>query len=131
MGNIQSANSGDPGISTVPLDRQAHPSLASPQALASPVAPTSTRWFFGPLKGPDISATYAEYDASIHAVRSGSASEIERAVSANGLNGGARLAEVIERVDARMLTGSGRHGRRSIGQWRQEALESSHLLSVS
>jgi DNA-binding GntR family transcriptional regulator len=64
-------------------------------------------WFFAPLTGPDFSATYEEHDAIVRAVRSGSATALERAVRANWFNGAERLAAVIEQSDAAVLVGAG------------------------
>ena len=64
-------------------------------------------WFFAPLTGPDFSATYAEHATIVAAVREGGASAIERAVRANWFNGGERLAVVVDRADASVLSGSG------------------------
>jgi DNA-binding GntR family transcriptional regulator len=63
-------------------------------------------WFFAPLTGPDFSATYAEHDAIVAAVRDGTATGIERAVRANWFNGGARLTAAIQQADTSTLTGS-------------------------
>jgi DNA-binding GntR family transcriptional regulator len=69
------------------------------QALLDALRPQVDRyeWLFAPLTGPDYSATGAEHDAIIAAVREGvSADDVERAVRANWLNGGERLARAIE-----------------------------------
>jgi DNA-binding GntR family transcriptional regulator len=52
-------------------------------------------WFFAPLTGPDFSPTFSEHDAIVREIRTGTASSIERAVRANWLNGGSRLAAVV------------------------------------
>lgn len=79
--------------------RALHGAAAGPhtQALLDAVRPQVDRyeWFFAPLTGPDFSATFVEHDAIVAAVRSGTATALERAVRANWFNGGARLAAVI------------------------------------
>lgn len=52
-------------------------------------------WVYAPLIGPDHSATFAEHEDIIKAVRDGSAKKIRRAVAANWDMGAARLAVVI------------------------------------
>ena len=52
-------------------------------------------WVYAPLVGPDYSATFAEHEDIIKAVRDGSAKRIRRAVAANWDMGAARLAIVI------------------------------------
>lgn len=64
-------------------------------------------WLFAPLTGPDFSATNAEHDAIVRAVRTGSASDIERAVRANWFNGRARLLGAMDGADAALLSGRG------------------------
>jgi DNA-binding GntR family transcriptional regulator len=62
-------------------------------------------WFFAPLTGPNFSPTFAEHDAIVREVKSGTATGIERAVRANWFNGGARLAAVIaDRSDAARIS---------------------------
>lgn len=57
-------------------------------------------WFYAPLIGPDFSATRTEHAAIIAAIRSGTATEIERAIRVNWLNAAERLRPVIDRFDA-------------------------------
>ena len=52
-------------------------------------------WVYAPLVGPDYSATFAEHEDIIKAVRDGSAKRIRRAIAANWDMGAARLAIVI------------------------------------
>jgi DNA-binding GntR family transcriptional regulator len=52
-------------------------------------------WLYAPLIGPDFTATYAEHDAIVAAVRDGTAAAAERAVRGNWFNGGDRLARVL------------------------------------
>lgn len=52
-------------------------------------------WVYGRLLAPDFSPTFAEHLAIRQAVRSGTADAIERAVRANWINGGVRIARAI------------------------------------
>ncbi|MFN2637989.1 MAG: GntR family transcriptional regulator [Gemmatimonadaceae bacterium] len=66
-------------------------------ALLEAIRPQVDRyeWFFAPLTGPNFAPTFAEHDAIIREVRTGTATGVERAVRANWFNGGSRLAAVI------------------------------------
>jgi DNA-binding GntR family transcriptional regulator len=67
-------------------------------------------WLFAPLTGPDFSATNAEHEAIVRAVRKGTAGDVERAVRANWFNGRRRLVAAIEGADEVLLTGRGWQG---------------------
>src|SRR5690349_7825626 len=72
-------------------------------------------WLYAPLIGPDFTATYAEHDAIVAAVRDGRAAGAERAVRANWFNGGDRLARVLaEDADRPLSLGSARARRRVV-----------------
>ena len=72
-------------------------------------------WLYAPFIGPDFTATYAEHDAIVAAVRDGSAAGAERAVRANWFNGGDRLARVLaEDADRPLSLGSARARRRVV-----------------
>jgi DNA-binding GntR family transcriptional regulator len=49
-------------------------------------------WAYAPLIMPEFAPTHREHAAIIRAVASGTADAIERAVRANWINGGERLA---------------------------------------
>ncbi|HWL39213.1 MAG TPA: GntR family transcriptional regulator [Gemmatimonadaceae bacterium] len=73
------------------------------RALLDTVRPQVERyeWVYAPLVGPDYSATFAEHDAIIKAVRDGGPKGISRAVAANWDLGASRLSEVIGQAGAR------------------------------
>jgi DNA-binding GntR family transcriptional regulator len=54
-------------------------------------------WYYAPLVGPDLQATYREHAAIIRAARGGTAQSIEQAVRANWFNGAVRLARALAR----------------------------------
>jgi DNA-binding GntR family transcriptional regulator len=57
-------------------------------------------WYYAPLVGPDLAATFREHKAIIQTVRRGTPGAIERAVRANWFHGATRLARALARVQA-------------------------------
>src|SRR4030095_12241683 len=76
------------------IDACAGPELTA--ALAA-IRPRLDRfeWYYAPLGGPGLRATYRQHGALLLAVRRGTADAIERAMRANWFNGGERLARAL------------------------------------
>jgi DNA-binding GntR family transcriptional regulator len=55
-------------------------------------------WLYANFMTPNLKATLVEHAAIIRAVAAGDARAAERAVRANGFNGGARLVKAIDAI---------------------------------